>query len=158
MFNTKVLNDIKIRPVKLETTKTNVYGSDMLKNPYGTIALVSKTNTGKTTTLYNMLNHTIDPKRKTNVVIFCSTHEMDPTYDKIKELLERKKCIVFSHYHFMEYNENIIDHYLDIIQNPPEENDIEEIKERRPQADGSGDRLIVKTIKKNYKRTCLFKC
>lgn len=130
MFNSSKLNDIEIKPIKLPKQKGDVYGADMLPNPYGCVALIAKTNSGKTNALYNILEHTTDPKRKTNVVIFCSTIDLDDTYKKIIELLERKKCNVFTHSHFLENGESLIDHYLDIIQNPPvieEERNVETI-------------------------------
>ncbi len=102
MFKTKQLNDVTIKPLKLEKTRDDVFGSDILSNPYGTIALIAKTNQGKTTALYNILDQTIDKKRKTNVVIFSSTHDVDKSYEHIISMLEKKKCLVFTHYNFME--------------------------------------------------------
>jgi len=113
------INDINIKPVKLTKVKTDIYGSDMLPNAYGTVGLIAKTNSGKTNCLYNILEHTVDPKMKSNVVIFCSTIDLDDTYKKIIELLESKKCNVFTHYHFIEDGKNLINEYLDIIENPP---------------------------------------
>jgi len=132
MFKTKQVNDITIRPLRIAKTKdTDVYGSDMLTNPYGTIALIAKTNQGKSTSLYSILEHTIDRKRKAKVVIFSSTHDVDPTYEHIKQMLEKKRCMVFLHHHFMENGENLIDHYIEMIQEPPV---IEEqiVKKRMP--------------------------
>lgn len=119
MFKTKQVNDVSIKPVRINKIKEDVYGSDMLSNPYGTIALIAKTNQGKTNCLYNILEHTIDKKRKAKVVIFSSTHDLDQTYEHIKAMLERKKCMVFSHHNFIEDGENLIDHYLEMITEPP---------------------------------------
>lgn len=131
MFKTKQVNDVSIKPVRINKIKEDVYGSDMLSNPYGTIALIAKTNQGKTNCLYNILEHTIDKKRKAKVVIFSSTHDLDQTYEHIKSMLERKKCMVFSHHNFIEDGENLIDHYLEMITEPPP---VEErtIKKRMP--------------------------
>jgi hypothetical protein len=118
-MNVSKINDIEIKKVKLPKTNTEVFGSDILPNPYGLTAMVAKTNSGKTNTLYNILQHTVDPKRKSNVVIFCSTLDLDDTYKKIIKLLEKKKCNVYTHHHFIENGENLIQHYLDIIEQPP---------------------------------------
>jgi len=135
MFKTKQLNDVHIKPLKIQKNNTdNVFGSDVLSNPYGTIALIAKTNQGKSTTLYNILDQTIDKKRKANVVIFSSTHDVDPTYDHIKSMLDRKKCSVFTHYNFIEDNENLIDHYIEMITDPPH---IEQKTTKRRMPNGS---------------------
>lgn len=120
-MNVSKINDIEIKPIKLPRKKTSVFGSDILINPYGLTAMIAKTNSGKTNTLYNILEHTVDPKRKSNVVIFCSTIDLDDTYKKIIQLLEKKKCNVFTHHHFLENGENLIQYYLDIIEQPPDE-------------------------------------
>ena len=130
-MNVSKINDIEIKAIKLPKTTTEVYGSDVLINPYGLTAMVAKTNSGKTNTLYNILQHTVDPKMKTNVVIFCSTLDLDDTYKKIIQLLEiKKKCNVYTHHHFIENNENLIEYYLDIIQNPEVISDDEEHEEQ----------------------------
>ena len=92
-MNTKVINDIEIKPIKITKQKGDVYGSDMLPNPYGCVAMIAKTNSGKTNCLYNVLEHTTDPKMKTNVVIFCSTIDLDDTYTKIIECKSFTKVI-----------------------------------------------------------------
>jgi len=123
-MNISKINDIEIKPIKISKVKTDIYGSDMLPTPYGCVALIAKTNSGKTNALYNILQHTVDPKMKTNVVIFCSTIDLDDTYKKIIDLLEKKKkCTVMTHNHFIENKENIIEYYLDIIKNPVIEED-----------------------------------
>ena len=130
-MNTKIINDIEIKQVKLPKTNTEIFGSDILPNPYGLVSMIAKTNSGKTNCLYNILQHTVDPKKRTNVIIFCSTLDLDDTYKKIIQLLEKKKCNVFTHHHFLENNENLIQHYLDIIEQPIEEEEEDEIPVER---------------------------
>ena len=129
-MNVSKLNDIEIKKVKLPKTNTEVFGSDILPNPYGLTAMIAKTLSGKSNCLYNILQHTVDPKRKSNVVIFCSTLDLDDTYKKIIQLLERKRCNVFTHHHFIENGENLIQYYLDIIEQPEQEQEQDKPVER----------------------------
>lgn len=152
-MNVSKINDIEIKAIKLHKIKTEVYGSDLLINPYGLTAMVAKTNSGKTNCLYNILQHTVDPKMKTNVVIFCSTLDLDDTYKKIIQLLEiKKKCNVYTHHHFIENNENIIEYYLDIIQNPEVISDDEEQGETVLMPNGSVMIMPKKLRKKKAKK------
>ena len=129
-MNVSKINDIEIKKVKLPKTNTEVFGSDILPNPYGLTAMIAKTNSGKSNCLYNILQHTVDPRRKSNVVIFCSTLDLDDTYKKIIQLLERKRCNVFTHHHFIENGENLIQYYLDIIEQPEQEQEQDKPVER----------------------------
>ena len=130
-MNVSKINDIEIKKVKLpKKNNTEVFGSDILPNPYGLTAMIAKTLSGKSNCLYNILQHTVDPKRKSNVVIFCSTLDLDDTYKKIIQLLERKRCNVFTHHHFIENGENLIQYYLDIIEQPEQEEEDDKPVER----------------------------
>jgi len=129
-MNTRIINDIEIKPIRIKKDKTELFGSDILPDPYGVVAMISKTNSGKTTALYNILQHTIDPKRRSNIVIFCSTLDLDQNYTKIVSMLEKRKCNVFKHYSFIENGENLIQHYMDIIEQPEEEEEEEKPVER----------------------------
>ena len=151
-MNTKIINDIEIKKVRLPKTNTEVFGSDILLNPYSLSAMIAKTNSGKTNTLYNILEHTVDPKRKTNVVIFCSTLDLDDTYKKIIRLLEKKKCNVFTHHHFIENGENLIQYYLDIIEQPIQEEEDDKPIERILMGRGfimERPKTVIKKKKKN---------
>ena len=151
-MNTKILNDIEIKPIRIKKDKTELFGSDILPDPYGVVAMISKTNSGKTTALYNILQHTIDPKRRSNVVIFCSTLDLDQNYTKIISMLEKRKCNVFKHYSFIENGENLISHYMDIIKEGEEEEEEENVKIERIILPGGFVKEVRTNIEKKKKK------
>lgn len=89
-----------VKPVKIEQTdddKLPILGHEILGDDtplYGNVFLAAKTNSGKTTVMHHLLKHTVD--KRTTVIIFCSTLDIDPVWVKIIEMLEAKKCKVIT--------------------------------------------------------------
>lgn len=89
-MNTETINDIKVKPIIIANkyTRENVRGFDYFQNPYANISIISKKGGGKSTLIYNILRKCCS--KKTVVKIFCSTINMDDTYKKLREMLEKK--------------------------------------------------------------------
>ena len=106
-MQTEKINDITITPVIVSSLKADqILGYEYFKTLYTNIYICSKRKSGKTTLLYNILKNCVS--KKTNVVFFCSTIHRDDTYQKILEMLEKKKINVMAHSHFIEDKHNIL--------------------------------------------------
>jgi hypothetical protein len=110
MFKTRRINDAVVTPLKLSNqfTPDQIYGYEFCTQPYATWLLCAKSRQGKGTAMYQILKHTVDPLMKTNVVIFSSTVNRDPLWERILELLEDKHCNVTCHDHFLIGKSNIM--------------------------------------------------
>lgn len=101
MFKFDKINNIKVEPVdggeKFNPKK--IIGYDYFNEPFCNIFIVARKNSGKTTLIYNILRHVMDPKYKSkqHVHFFVGTIKHDKLYDSIKELLD---------YHEIDYDEN----------------------------------------------------
>ena len=137
MFQTKKINNAIVTPLQLKNqfTPDQIYGYEFCTQPYATWLLCAKSRQGKGTAMYQILNHTIDPLMKTNVVIFSSTIHRDPLWEKITELLEKKKCNVSTYTHFLtegRKKDNILTELINTMdENEEEIEEIEEIEEPR---------------------------
>lgn len=69
-----------------------VKGSQLISTVYGTTCIFGTTGSGKTVLLHHVLKNTLD--RRTRVFIIASTHDTDPVYRSIKEMLAGKGCSV----------------------------------------------------------------
>ena len=89
-MQTEKINDITITPVIVSSLKADqILGYEYFKTLYTNIYICSKRKSGKTTLIYNILKNCVG--KKTNVVFFCSTIHRDDTYQKILEMLEKRK-------------------------------------------------------------------
>lgn len=75
-------------------------GDDIFDKKYFNLALIGKTGSGKTTTIYNILNAFCD--KNTVVFFYVPTEDLDPGYESIKKLLDSKEI----EYDFQEYDIN----------------------------------------------------
>ena len=81
-MQTKEINNIKIRPVvHLALESHEILGYDYFSTLYSNIYICSRRRSGKTTLIYNILQHCVN--KRTNVVFFCSTINRDSTYKLI---------------------------------------------------------------------------
>lgn len=82
----------RIDPVPEEKDKAEtkpVLGGEIIPDLYpGTVALLAKTRSGKTTVISHITNHCID--ERTAVYIFCKTVNLDPTWKTIVRDLRRR--------------------------------------------------------------------
>lgn len=108
----KKVNNIKITPlINQKFNEKTVHGFRWFANPYGNIALIARTKSGKTNCIYRCLENTLKPK--TNVMIFCPSINTDQTYKKMKGMLKKKKCNVKCFENFQEKGIN----HLNILVN-----------------------------------------
>lgn len=89
-------------------------GSDLFKTPFCNIALLATIKSGKTTIIYNILERCAGPN--TQVVVFCPNWNIDKTYEKIRDMLDRKGVSYTGYLDLMDGKENIIDTYLNEAQ------------------------------------------
>ena len=107
----KKINDIQVLPVIVSAlNEDQILGYQYFKNLYTNIYICSKRKSGKSTVIYNILKNCVG--KKTNVVFFCSTIHRDDTYQKLLEMLEKKKINVMVHSHFIEDKHNILQEIL----------------------------------------------
>ena len=105
-MQTEKINDITITPVIVSSLKADqILGYEYFPVLYSNIYICAKRKSGKTTLIYNILKNCTS--KKTNVVFFVSTIHRDDTYQKILEMLKKKKCNVMAHAHFLDGKENI---------------------------------------------------
>lgn len=101
MFSYQKINNIEIEPVDGGESfdPSKILGYDYFNEPFCNIFIVARKNSGKTTLIYNILRHIIDPqyKKKQKVHFFVGTIKQDRIYDSIKELLD---------YNEINYEEN----------------------------------------------------
>jgi len=94
----KKVKDITIiRPIPIKKQHClPVKGADLIPAPESTVGLFAKTNSGKTTIINHLIRHTID--KRTTVVIFCATVDLDPGWEAITKYLSRQKikCITYN--------------------------------------------------------------
>ena len=132
MFQTRRINNAVVTPLQLNNQHTpdQIYGYEFCTQPYATWLLCGKSRQGKGTAMYQILKHTIDPLMGTQVIIFSSTVHRDPLWEKTLELLEKKKCTVTCHAHFLlgkRGRENILTELIAAMDEPeePEKKDAE---------------------------------
>ena len=107
----KKINDIIITPVVTSTLKSDqILGYEYFSTLYTNIYICAKRKSGKSTLIYNILKNCTG--KKTNVILFVSTIHRDDTYQKMFEMLEKKKINVMAHSHFIEGKENLLQNIL----------------------------------------------
>lgn len=80
---------MKITKVPVDNKKQlPIRGGDYFGDPYATVVGIATTKSGKSTVWYNILK--AQAYKGLNVIIFASTNNMDPTFDKMVEMLEKK--------------------------------------------------------------------
>ena len=105
------INDIDVVPVIVSNlNEDQILGYQYFKTLYTNIYICSKRKSRKSTVIYNILKNCVG--KKTNVVFFCSTIHRDDTYQKMLEMLEKKKINVMVHSHFIEDKHNILQEIL----------------------------------------------
>lgn len=72
-----------------------VKGAALFPYLYGSLALLGRTASGKTTILRHMLRHTVD--ERTTVYVFCSTLDVDPAWQDILKVLKRLGATVVTY-------------------------------------------------------------
>lgn len=86
---------VPIKKKKDDEEDKPIRGAELISEMYpGSVALVAKTKSGKTTIINHILEHCVDDR--TRVYIFCSTVEVDPSWIQIVKDLRSRKVGVFT--------------------------------------------------------------
>lgn len=127
-YKTEKVNKFKVKPFVNTLPTENFRGSDIFDRPYWNMALLSKTSSGKTTVIGNLLKKFAGPQ--TVVLIFSSTYEHDPTYKAIFDELDKRGIPHMEFNHFIdEDRNNLIPGLLSSIASEDKE-DLEEEEEK----------------------------
>lgn len=82
------INDIDVLPVDIASKrKRDVLGKEYFSEPFCNIFILAKKNSGKTTLIYNLLQHLLKVGLNQKVYFFVGTIDKDIIYEKIRELL-----------------------------------------------------------------------
>ena len=94
MLRTKKINDFRIRKIRLpQVSEKKIKGGELLPI-YSNTFICAKKNSGKTTTIFNVLKKCVD--KDTILDFFVATIEKDRTWKAIVDYFTNKGCIVNS--------------------------------------------------------------
>ena len=120
-LKTKKVNDFKISKIKLpKIYQKKIRGGDLLPI-YSNVFLCAKKNSGKTTTIFNILKKCAD--KETVLDLFVSTIEKDRSWIQIVKYFQNKGCVVNSN--ISTIGDNGEDLIREIIDTPIEFSDSE---------------------------------
>ena len=122
MLKTKTINDVKISKIKLPVVAQKKIRGSCVLPIYSNTFLCAKKNSGKTTTIYNMLKKCVD--KDTVLDLFVSTIEKDRSWIQIVKHFRGKGCIVNAHTSTVDNDGN--DRIRELIDTPMEFSDEEE--------------------------------
>ena len=123
-MNTEIINKVKIKPIVNNITEeiTDVKGKELFPNNLSNIFICARKRSGKSSLIGNILKKMAD--KRTTIIIFSSTANIDPCWINIKDMLEKKNIPVISYTHFIydETGQNLLNDFLKDLES-------EEIKE-----------------------------
>lgn len=121
----KKINNVIVQPVPIKKNNNiDIIGYDYFPEPFCNVFLLAKKNSGKTTVIFELLNHIVSPDLDQKIYFFVSTIRKDVIYDKIKELLD-KHDIEYECYDCIEdpeTKENYLKEAIDSIEGIDKEN------------------------------------
>jgi len=159
-MNTEIINTVKVKPIVNNITEeiTDVKGKKLFKNNLSNIFICSRKRSGKSCLIGNILSKMTD--KRTTIIVFSSTINIDPCYINIKDILQKKGIPMLSYTHFIDDDgHNILDDFLrDLEQEQIEEDIRQEEIETKNLITGDGTFLkfegeqegTKKRIKKSY--------
>ena len=122
MLKTKTINNVKISKIKLPVVAQKKIRGSCVLPIYSNTFLCAKKNSGKTTTIYNMLKKCVDSD--TVLDLFVSTIEKDRSWIQIVKHFRAKGCVVNTHTSTID--DDGVDRIREIIDTPAEFSDDEE--------------------------------
>lgn len=123
------LNDIIINPVETvvrgcgKRSRDSVIGYDYFQEPFCNIFILAKKNSGKTTLIFNMIQHLLKKGYDQVVYFFVATINKDIIYEKITDML--KYNLIEYHCYDAVVNEdrvNVLDAVLENIKEIDKDN------------------------------------
>ena len=122
-MNTQIINKVKVKPIINNITEdiTDVKGKALFQNNMGNIFICSRKRSGKSNLIGNILKKMAD--KRTTIIIFSSTINIDPCWINIKDMLEKKGISVISYTHFIddETGNNLLNDFMKDLENENEE-------------------------------------
>lgn len=113
-MNTQIINKVKVKPIVNNITEeiTDVKGKALFQNNMGNIFICSRKRSGKSNLIGNILKKMAD--KRTTIIIFSSTINIDPCWINIKDMLEKKNIPVISYTHFIddETGNNLLEDFM----------------------------------------------
>jgi len=113
-MNTQIINKVKVKPIINNITEeiTDVKGKELFANNLSNIFICSRKRSGKSSLIGNILKKMAD--KRTTVIIFSSTNNIDPCWINIKDMLEKKNIPVISYTHFIddETGNNLLEDFM----------------------------------------------
>jgi|688.fasta_scaffold449889_1 hypothetical protein len=113
-MNTEIINKVKIKPIVNNITEeiTDVKGKELFQNNLSNIFICARKRSGKSSLIGNILKKMAD--KRTTIIIFSSTANIDPCWINIKDMLEKKGIPVISYTHFIddETGANLLNDFL----------------------------------------------
>jgi hypothetical protein len=113
-METKIINKVKIKPIVNNITEdiTDVKGKELFPNNLSNIFICARKRSGKSSLIGNILKKMAD--KRTTIIIFSSTANIDPCWINIKDMLEKKGIPVISYTHFIddETGANLLNDFL----------------------------------------------
>jgi len=133
MLKTKKINEKVVKPLNVpKVDPERVKGYDLFPEIYCNVFLCAKKKSGKTSVIAKILKECCD--KETKVICFCATHNRDPSYVAIKNMLESKE--IEAHFFDSIVDENKLDKLEKIIEElKKNESEDEEEEEEQEQED-----------------------
>jgi len=127
-MNTEIINKVKIKPIVNNITEeiTDVKGKELFQNNLCNIFICARKRSGKSSLIGNILKKMAD--KRTTIIIFSSTANIDPCWINIKDMLEKKNIPVISYTHFIddETGQNLLNDFLKDLETDEKEEEIED--------------------------------
>ena len=132
MISIKKINNECVKPVVSppEQSGLKIKGAELFDNPYPNVFLCARKRSGKTSTIFKILKSCM--LRDTNLIIFASTVNKDPTYKIITKYFEDKGVNVLKYTSIMDDGVNqlelLLKHLEDEAKKENEEEEEPEMK------------------------------
>lgn len=120
-METQLINKIKVKPIVNNITEEicDVKGKDLFQNNLCNIFICSRKRSGKSSLIGNILKKMAD--KRTTIIIFSSTNNIDPCWINIKEELQKKGINVLSYTHFIDdEGNNLLNDFLKELETEEE--------------------------------------
>jgi len=117
MIKESTINNVTVKPlVTVSNDSTKIKGYKLIPSLYGCTFLCAKRQSGKTSTLAEILKNTCD--KNTKFFIFCPTHRVDSSWVALVDMLESKGSEVNLFDSLIEGKTNLLSEIIDDLQVP----------------------------------------
>ncbi len=128
MIKQTKLNNVKVVPINIPSMSIdNVKGGKFFETLYCNVGIIAKKNSGKSSIIANIIDNCSG--KNTNIFIFSSTVNKDPTYKEIIKRLDKKKI---NHHEWTSIKDEEGNHLQAIIDEIKQKEDDENELELQP--------------------------